>query len=132
MNDDLISLFLEYMLNGVAISGIGADLYVSLHTANPGPAGTQTTSEAAYTGYARVALPRSTGSWTVAGTTFSPAASITFPPATGGTETEIYGGLGTAATGSGTLLWSGPISPPLTVSYGVTPQLLTTSSATID
>ena len=35
------------------------NLYVSLHTADPGEAGDQTTSEATYTGYARIAVVRS-------------------------------------------------------------------------
>ena len=38
-------------------------LYVSLHTANPGATGNQTTSEAAYTSYARVAVARTSGGW---------------------------------------------------------------------
>ena len=35
------------------------NLYVALHTADPGEAGVQNTSETAYTGYARVAVARS-------------------------------------------------------------------------
>jgi hypothetical protein len=45
-----------------------AALQVSLHTADPGPSGNQTTSEVAYTGYARVAVNRAndgTAGWTV-------------------------------------------------------------------
>lgn len=41
-------------------------LTVALHTADPGEAGTQLTSETAYTGYARQTVARTTGGWTVA------------------------------------------------------------------
>ena len=49
------------------------NLYVSLHTANPGAGGAQNTSEAVYTSYARVAVARSTGGWTLSGETISNA-----------------------------------------------------------
>lgn len=41
--------------------------YVSLHTGDPGEAGDQTTNEATYAGYARVAVARDSGGWTVTG-----------------------------------------------------------------
>jgi len=131
MNDNLILSILNLLLNGTTWPYTSGTLYVSLHTANPGASGHQNTSEAAYTSYARVAVSVTSGAWTVSAETFSPANPITFPTATGGSETETYAGLGTAATGAGTLLWAGPISPNLTVSNGITPQLLTSSTATI-
>ena len=93
------------------------NLYVSLHTAAPGNGGSQTTSETAYTNYARVAVARTTGGWTVtqgSGTTFSNvvnAAAITFPAcgATGATLT--HWGVGLASSGAGTLLGWGPLGP---------------------
>ena len=54
---------------GILGSATAGSLYVGLHTADPGEAGTQATSEATYTGYARVAVARSAGGWT----TSSPA-----------------------------------------------------------
>lgn len=104
------------------------NLYVSLHTASPGAAGTQTTSEAAYTSYARVAVTRTSGGWTVTANAVSPAATISFPAATGGSETETYFGIGTASSGAGHLLYYGSISPTIAVTSGVTPQLTTASS----
>lgn len=77
------------------------NLYVSLHTASPGATGLQTTNEAAYTGYARVAVARTSGGWTVSTNTVYPVANLTFPSATAGSETETFLGIGTAPSGSG-------------------------------
>lgn len=106
------------------------NLYVSLHTADPGPSGSQTTSEAAYTGYARQAVARSSSGFTISGETISPNANVVFPTATGGSETETYFAIGTAASGAGVLLYSGAISPTIPVSSGVTPELSTSTTVT--
>ena len=53
-------------------------LFVALHTADPGEAGVQNTTEAAYTGYARVAVARTSGGWTVSAGSVSPKANIDF------------------------------------------------------
>lgn len=98
------------------------DLYVSLHTANPGASGNQESSEAAYTSYARVAVARTSSGWSISGETIENVAAITFPTATGGTETETYVGIGTASTGDGNLLWFGELSSSLAVSNGITPS----------
>jgi hypothetical protein len=108
------------------------NLYVSLHTADPGEAGTQTTSEAAYTSYARVAVARTSGGWTVTNNSVSPVADISFPAATGGSETETYWAVGTASSGTGKILYSGAISPTIVVSSGVTPKITTASTITED
>ena len=106
----------------VANSGSPAtNLYVSLHTANPGATGNQTTSEAAYTSYARVAVARSGSGWSASGESMSNVAAVTFPTATGGSETETYVGVGTASSGSGVLLWFGALTSSLAVSNGITP-----------
>jgi len=106
------------------------NLYVSLHTASPGAGGDQTTNEAAYTGYARVAVARTSSGWTVTGQSVSPASTITFPAATGGSETETYFAVGTASSGAGVLLYFGAISPTIAVANGVTPELTTSSTVT--
>jgi hypothetical protein len=90
------------------------NLFVSLHTADPGEAGSQTTNETAYTGYARVSVARTTGGWTVSGsdpTQVVNAATITFPQcgATGATIT--HWGIGTLTSGVGVLLASGVVGP---------------------
>lgn len=104
-------------------------LYVALHTANPGVGGSQTTSEAAYTGYARVAVVRTASGWSTATTgVVSPVAAITFPAATAGAETETFFSIGTAASGAGTILYSGAISPTIAVAAGVQPVLTTATT----
>ena len=104
------------------------NLYVSLHTADPTASGNQTSSEASYTSYARVAVARTSGGWTVSGNSVVPAAAVTFPACTGGSNTIMYFGIGTASSGSGVLLYAGPVSPSISVSSGVTPQLTTSTS----
>jgi hypothetical protein len=104
------------------------NVYVSLHTASPGVGGTQTTNEAAYTGYARVAVARTTGGWSVVSGVASPVATITFPAATGGSETETFFGIGSLVSGAGALYYYGAISPTIAVANGVTPTLTTAST----
>ena len=41
------------------------NFYLSLHTGDPGEAGDQTTSEATYTSYARVAVLRTSAGWNI-------------------------------------------------------------------
>lgn len=43
---------------GLQNSATAGSFYISLHTADPGETGSQTTSETAYTNYARVAVAR--------------------------------------------------------------------------
>jgi len=99
------------------------NIYVSLHTANPGAAGAQNTSEATYTSYARVAVVRTSAGWSIASQTITNAAIINFPAATGGSETETYVGVGLASSGAGTLLWFGALTSSLAVSNGITPSI---------
>lgn len=49
---------------GLQNSAAAGNIYVSLHTADPA-GGNQTTNEATYTGYDRVAIVRGAGTWTV-------------------------------------------------------------------
>lgn len=108
------------------------NLYVSLHTADPGEAGDQTTNETSYTSYARVAVARSDAGWTVTDNSVSPAANIEFPTCTGGTATITHVGIGTAASGAGKLLYSGAVSPSISVATDTVPRLKTTSTITED
>jgi hypothetical protein len=132
--------FLKLIFNATAIANIAdnaatgplTNLYVSAHTADPGEAGDQTTSEATYTSYARVAVARTTGGWTVTANSVSPVAAISWPAATGGTNTLTHFGVGTASSGTGKLLYSGTITPNISVTSGVTPQLTTASTITED
>ncbi len=96
---------------GLQGSSTAGSLYVSLHTANPGLAGSQTTNEASYGSYARVAAARSGSGWTRTSNAISPVAHLDFPEATSGSSTVYFWGLGTASSGTGNLLWFGGIGP---------------------
>ena len=110
-----------------------ADLYVTLHTADPGEAGDQTTSECSYAGYARKAVARTNVGWTVTANSVSPAAEIAFAISTGApADVVTHWAVGTAAAGAGKLLYSGTVSPNITVNTGVTPKLTTSSAITED
>lgn len=124
---------LQHILQNADIANIGdatglrgstaaGSLYVSLHTADPGEAGNQSTSEATYTGYARVAVARSAGGWSVAANVGSNASAVGFPAATGGSNTLTHFGIGTSASGAGKLLLSGALTSSLAVSAGITPS----------
>ena len=92
-------------------------VFTSLHTADPGEAGDQTTNEATYTSYARVAVARSAGGWAVSGNNVDNVAAITFPKCTGGSNNIAFWGIGTDSSGAGKLLYKGSFgianSPPL-------------------
>lgn len=136
----LETAILSLLFNGTAFANIAdnaataplTNLYVSLHTADPGEAGAQNTSETTYTGYARVAVARTAGGWTVTGSSVSPTASITFGECTAGTATITHAGIGTDASGAGRLLYKGALTPSIAVAVGVTPLIKTTSTITED
>lgn len=132
---------MKLIFNATAIANIAdnaaasplTSLYVSLHTSDPTDAGNQTSNEIAYTGYARVAVARTSGGWTVTGNSVSPVANIDFGQMTagaGGTATHI--GIGTASTSTGKLLAAGAISPTISVVNGVIPRITTATTITVD
>lgn len=109
---------------------------IALHTADPGIAGTQSTSEVAYTSYTRVNVARSGSGWTTpASGSISPQASITFPAGTGGTGTVTFFSTGksnaTPPTGAQPILWSGTVTPNIVTGNGVTPSLTTATTITL-
>jgi hypothetical protein len=107
---------------GLRGSSTAGSLYVSLHTGDPGEAGNQTTSECAYTSYARVAVARSGAGWTVSGNTVTNAALIQFPQCTGSSETATHFAIGTASSSTGKILYKGALSASLAISSGIQPQ----------
>lgn len=121
---------------GVRGSTVAGSLYVSLHTADPGEAGSQTTSECNYTGYARQAVARSGAGWTVTANSVSPAANVTFPNPTNATnlsQTATHFGVGISSSGAGKILYSGAISPTIVIANtGVTPIVSSSSTITED
>lgn len=100
-----------------------ANLYLSLHTADPGVGNNQTTNETAYTNYVRIAVVRTTSGWDVpsSGATANAAlAQFAQCGVTGATITHVA--VGTASSGAGTVLYAGALSSSLTVANGIQPQ----------
>lgn len=106
-------------LRGSTTAGV---FWISLHTASPGEAGSQTTSETAYTNYARQDEARNTTQWTVTGNTADNDNAIGFPTcgASGATLTDF--GLGSDTSGAGNLFLYGALTASLAVSSGITPS----------
>ncbi len=96
---------------GLQNSAAAGNLYISLHTADPGEAGSQNTSETAYTNYARVAVARSGAGWTVTANSVTNAGAITFPQCGVTGATITHWGLGTDNAGAGTLLYGNTLGP---------------------
>ncbi len=107
---------------GLQNSATAGSLYVSLHTADPTESGNQTSSECAYGSYARQAVARTTGGWTVSGAQVTNAALISFPTASSGSETITHAGIGASSSGAGLLLYKAALAASFQVSTGVTPQ----------
>lgn len=116
---------------GLRGSATAGSLYISLLTSDPGEAGTQTTSEISYTGYARQALARNATNFPESSGTVSIGVNVDFPEMTGGTGgTVTHWGIGTAVSGTGILLYSGTVSPNITVANGSIPRIKGTPSGT--
>jgi hypothetical protein len=134
-SNDFEADILKLIFNNTAIANIGdapgilgsaaaGSLYVALHTADPGEAGTQATSEATYTGYARVAVARSGAGWTVSGTAPTQvvnAAAVTFGLCTAGSETITHFSVGYQSAGATKMVDPGVLNASLAVSAGITP-----------
>lgn len=132
-NELLLLLF-----NATSIADIAEDdttspattLTVALHTADPGETGTQLTSEATYTAYARQTVARTSGGWTVTANSVSPAANIDFPEATAGSETITHFSIGSGV--SDDIKYYGAVTPNIVVTTGVLPVIKSTSTITED
>lgn len=119
--------------SGLQNSATAGSFYISLHSANPDETGDQTTSEVAYTSYARVAVARSAGGWSRTGSTISNTALVQFPQCSGGSATATHFGIGTDSSGAGNLLMSGALTSSLSISNGIQPQFAAGQlTATVD
>lgn len=110
---------------GLQPSSAAGSFFIALHTATPGAGGTQATNEAAYTGYARVAVSRAiSASWTQSGsspTTIANTATVTFPASSSGPEVETFFSIGYQTSGATKILAFGALTASLTVNAGITP-----------
>jgi len=136
---------LNLIFRAVAIANIAdnaaasplTNLYWALHTADPGEAGTQSTSETTYGSYARVAVARTAGGMSASsGGSTSPAANVTFAqassPALPTVSSITHFSIGVASAGATNILYSGTVTPNINVSTGVQPILTTASTITED
>lgn len=119
---------LEYIFEDTAIPGLGANLYVAYHSADPGEAGNQTTNEISAT-YTRPSVTRGSG-FTVSGNAADLAASLAVT-ISGGTGNATHFSYGTAETGTGMILYSGALDASRALS-GVTEITATSLEVTED
>ena len=118
---------------GLQNSATAGSFYISLHTADPGEAGDQSTNEASYTGYARVAVARTAGGWTRTVSTIANTALVQFAQCTGGSATVTHFGIGTDLSGAGNLILKGALTSSLSISNGIQPQFAAGAmTATVD
>ena len=140
-NDAFAIDLLDLVLRATAITGI-ADNTATAPETNHNAAlstaltdtGTMSTSEAAYTSYARVVIARSTGMDAATGTpaSSSPAAAITFPAGTvADGETVTHWSLGNPDGGAVVAYFSGTVTPNIVTGDGVTPELTVATTITL-
>ena len=97
------------------------NLWVALHTADPGEAGTAVTSEATYGSYARVVLTRASD-FTVSGNQVSNANLEQFAQCTSGSNTITHASIVDSASGAGNILVRAALNTSIPVSTGIQPQ----------
>ncbi len=108
---------------GLQNSVTAGSLFVGLSTGTLSDTSTQTTTQAAYGSYTRVAVARSGAGWTCSAGQASNAAAVTFPAASSGSETETDFSVGLiTGTGAGDILYWGALNTPLAVSTGISPS----------
>ena len=108
---------------GLRGSVTAGSFYIGLNTASPGVGGNQTTNEISYTGYARVAVARSTSGWTATGLSSVNDAAITFGQMTGGTGgTVTHSHLGTGSSGTGALVLFDAVDASVAVATNSIPE----------
>ena len=127
--------FLELIFNNVDIANIGdgtgvrgsstpGSLFIALFIGDPGEAGA-IADECNYTGYARVAVARSTSGWTITGDTASNTAAVTFGECTAGTETATHFAICKEDVEStADLIFYGSLDSALAISNGIIPEFI--------
>ena len=106
---------------GLQNSATAGSFYVRLHIADPGEAGTGSTNEVAYTGYAPVAVARSAGGFTVSGNQVSNTATVQFGECTAGSATATHFSVCDGSGGAAVIIYSGALSASRAISSGITP-----------
>lgn len=106
---------------GLRGSSTAGNFWISLYTAAPSASAQGT--ETVYTNYARVAVARSSGGWTISGNNCYNTAAITFAQcgATGATLVAFSINKGDVETTDDAVYW-GDLTSNLAVSSGITPE----------
>lgn len=138
MNSTTANNILKLYLQAVAIANIAdnassspiTNTYVAAHTADPGN-GAQNVSETTYTGYARQAIARTSGGWTVTVNVANPVANVVFPISSSGTPTLTYISVGKTVSGATDMFFSGALTPNIVVSAVVTQIIASSSTITL-
>jgi hypothetical protein len=118
--------FIKFVFLATAMPNYGANLQLNFHTADPGEAGTATTSEPTPTAYLPKPVVRDATGWTVCdadgtpnanGSAAKSAIDVLFDeiePGFVGTETWTHGSVSVVATGQ--ILYSGALGQAIIVS----------------
>lgn len=118
---------------GIRGSSVAGSLYWALFTADPGEAGSAVTNETAYGAYARVAAARSGAGFTVTGNSVSPPSNVDFAECSGSPGSPLtHFGIVNTSSGAGKLLYSGTLTPNITMATGVIPRIKAASTITED
>jgi hypothetical protein len=108
---------------GLLPSAVAGSIHISAHTASPGVGGDQTTNEATFTGYARVAKARSGTHWNRSGTTVNNNSTVAFGPNTDPTsQTITHLAYGDDTSGAGKIRYILELASPVEVTNGMTLQ----------
>lgn len=113
---------LEQIFKGTALPwDANTNLWIALHTADPGEAGTAVTSEATYGAYARVVLTRASD-FTVVGNQISNANLEQFAQCSSGSNTITHASIVDSASGAGNIIVRAALNTSIPVSTGIQPQ----------
>lgn len=134
MRNAMLELFFQATtINNIADNAASsplASLYIALHTADPSVGGTQQSSEASYGSYARQAVTRDAGGFTIAGNVVSFNSQVDFPACSDGTvQTITHFSIGVAGAGATPILFYGTVAPNIPVSMGFTAPALAAGTA---
>lgn len=114
---------------GLVGSAAPGNLYFAMHVSDPGEAGNQSTNEASYTGYVRMALPRTAAAFNVSGNGVNLVSNLEFPSCTANPGSPLtHFSIGVAATGTGKILYSGLLDPAVNMAVGTIPRLTTAAN----
>lgn len=122
-NKLLLLLFNSTSWANIATGSGVSQLFVALHTADPGEGGTQSTSEATYTGYARIAVDRDNTGWTISANSVANAEEILFGLCTVGSETITHASVGPVAVGATEILYKGALASSIPVAPNIAPRI---------